>query len=471
MRSSDNARLFLLRLLEGIVAWHIVATSYAAEPLPAGAVLVDDDIISDLLERHAFVVAPGGDKIAYFSRGALWTSDLSGAPPKKLADLPGSLTSLISTPEFAEARARFNAIGTTDLPGKFYPRGRPPLEIGGLKWAPDGSGVYYLRTSRSTATPYRCTYSIQFASLKATVTTVATSIRDMYDEPQGFWEFDVPSNPQIVVFYAGFYPHSAWTQPLLWNSSTNRPIATCFDQLFAAPSCERFFGVEIDTRQLVLTNVHVEVAKRFEIEIAENRSLGSCYWSPDESHLVYSINLPHPDREAEWYRLDLKTGVTVSLAEGFSADQFVFTGNGDEVIRIGKCPIKVGGRADGGDGCYVTLVEKGGRYETFLARFEERTLSGTRSGQNKPYVMPVASPDCHIAAIALPRKDGKPGYRYWIADCDGDKSELLADEPSQYYSPFLVLAFVDGGKRLLAYDHTRLFTVPVTAPQKADTHE
>ncbi|QDT69531.1 hypothetical protein MalM25_24700 [Planctomycetes bacterium MalM25] len=440
--------------------------------MPAGAVLIDDNLVGDLEAWGMLALNPARDQIAYQSRGALWASDLSGAPPERVVDLPDTQSAYLLGTDYASSRSRFNKIGVTDLPKDHYPRGeeRPTIRINDLQWSASQGGWCYLEISSTGERSYdaKLSHKIRSVANNNTVETLTTACRERFDQPQRFWSFALPDNHNLIILYAGSYAHVTSRLPLFWNRVTQRPLVTSYDRIFPSPSCRRFLGVEIDTHQLVLLNADLRIERRYDVFLGKEHHLTSCAWSPNERHLLYKLKPAYPPRTAVPYRIDLETGEGLRLSESHEGDRFVLTGDRDEALRIGKFPIRHGGKSDGGDGSYVSLVEAGGRHETFLANFNRRTVRGRRSGEDKPYPMPVVSASTRQAVIALPRGPGTVGYRYWLVDAQGERRPLGMDNRDCYYSPWRVLAFVDGGNRLLANDYTRLFTVPIESISKDD---
>jgi hypothetical protein len=67
-------------------------------------------------------------------------------------------------------------------------------------------------------------------------------------------------------------------------------------------------------------------------------------------------------------------------------------------------------------------------------------------------------------AVALPRDVGKPGFRCFLFDREGKRWPIARiDDKPQAVSPYYSLVIANGGKTIVAYDSTRLFTLPVSA--------
>ena len=57
----------------------------------------------------------------------------------------------------------------------------------------------------------------------------------------------------------------------------------------------------------------------------------------------------------------------------------------------------------------------------------------------------------------------KPGWIWHLMDRDGNKWRFPGRDNGAYISPYDVAGFADNGKKIVAYDSTRLFTLPVSA--------
>lgn len=434
-------------------------------PLPDGAVLIDGNVVGDLHGHSMLAVSPDSQHVAYISRGTLWVARADRGPAIKLAELPNTLTETLVSSGYAAARAGFTRVGNAAGPDDFDPRGpsRGSLtKVGGLQWSVDGLNVLLMTIDVTRQDPHTRVHTIWEVSMTGERRSLGEIVREVYDEPDHFWDFAVTHDGRRAVLFAGVYPHSVYPCPLFWDLKDGRPIATAYERLFAAPSRRRFLAVEIDTRQWVVLDQELNVARRLDATLAPECFPQAGFWSPDEEHAVVVAELPLPARrEAEALRVDLATGGTPLLCKCDETDRFHFTGRGDEVLHIGMYGIRVGGKSDGGDGAFVSRVVGDAGREEKVVGFVQRPPWMNWSGKHKPYPMPCVSPDGRRMAIALPRPDGALGYRYWLVDQKGSKTPLAEDDPALYYSPYRVLAFVDNGKRLLAFDYERLFTVPI----------
>ncbi|MEM9658936.1 MAG: hypothetical protein AAF961_11300, partial [Planctomycetota bacterium] len=463
----------LVALVTAIPTWPATA---GGAPLPESAVLIDDDIVGDLHEHSMLAVSPDSQQIAYVSRGALWVAQIDRGPAKRVAELPNTLTEILVDFGYAATRTRFNRVGTTDLPRDYYPR-RPlriPLTtVGGLQWSVDGQSLLLMTRITVAQPPHTTVHTIWEVSTTGDRTVLGRIVRDKHEQLDQFWDFAVTHDRRRTILFAGSYPQSISRYPLFWSFRANWPIATAYERLFAAPSSRRFLAVGIDTLQWVVLDEKLNIAPRLDATITPRRYPQSAFWSPDEEHAVVVTPLPMPARrESEAQHFNLTTGKTRLLGACDMSDRFVPTSRGDEVLHIGRRRIRVvGGKSRGGDGVFVSRIFGKDSRRMELAGFQHRGPRGNRDGHEKPYAMPCVSPDGRRIAIALPRPDGASGYRYWLVDLQGAKKPLAEDDATLYFSPYRVLAFVDEGKRLLAFDYERLFTVPIDADLSTEPPE
>ena len=96
-------RFYALIAGVSILAGGLNAT--AAE-LPAGATVLDPDIVWDVANPHSFTISPDGKLIAYISKGPLWSCPVDAGPPTKLADLPNTITAILAEPENRKQREK-----------------------------------------------------------------------------------------------------------------------------------------------------------------------------------------------------------------------------------------------------------------------------------------------------------------------------------------------------------------------------
>lgn len=443
-----------------ILAAAMTAGATAAEP--AAEALLDPDVVADFGEPDSLVVSPDGQWIAYISKGAVWRSSVGGGPPTRLAELPDTITARLDTPEYRNARGDFDKLGSRVSFATFSDprRQRGLARAFSLKWTLSQDGVCYTLAEYLGVRPWTATYRVLHASTQGEVTLLTTVTRNAYEKPHILTSFDVTADRSLVV------TATEYGTPLLWDAKSDRPRATCFDYLVPSSTSGRFLGIEIDTRQLVITDPHLKVVKRLDAAFPERRRC-DIVWSPDERFAICCCQSPHPAQDWEGFRIDLETGHRRPLAGLYWSDRFEFTGRGGEAVTTGNTIVMRGDMADGSSGTYLTLVPDGDAPARDLCRFPRppRRTGDWRARKRYPPVR--ISRDGALFAMALPRADGRAGFRYWLVDRDGNYWPFGPDDPTLFASPYHVVSFADHGRRVIACDDVRLFSVSVAAIQAA----
>ena len=72
---------------------------------------------------------------------------------------------------------------------------------------------------------------------------------------------------------------------MIWDVVANKPRATCFDYLLPSPTSDRYLGIEIDTRQLVVVDENFKIIKRIDVTFDADRQC-DLIWSPDERFAI-----------------------------------------------------------------------------------------------------------------------------------------------------------------------------------------
>jgi hypothetical protein len=74
------------------------------------------------------------------------------------------------------------------------------------------------------------------------------------------------------------------------------------------------------------------------------------------------------------------------------------------------------------------------------------------------------NPDASLFAISIPRTDGRRSGVFWhLINREGKKWILPGTDNGGYTSPYTIAGFADDGKKIVAYDSTQLFALPVPA--------
>ena len=454
-----------------VVALVLSATSLArSADLPPGATLLDPDVVWDLepdrdpspgTRDTVFTVSPDDKSIAYISKGAVWVSGVSAGPPRKIADLPNTITATLATPENRTAWADMKTsqpwanrhMLVSKLP-------RPTVGVHSLAWTPNQDGVVFTLSESLPVRPWTVVYRMMHVSNDGAVSPIAKLERNGYDDPRGFARFQLTRNKKYVLASNGY-------TPMIWDAATSKPLATCFDVLVPSTTSERFLGIEIDTRQLVIADENFHVTKRFDATFDPRRFV-DLTWSPDEQYALCRVFAEH--QPAPWlepwdgFRIDLNTGAKRALDGMYRSERWMFTGQRGESVRTGKTPLVTGALADGGSGTFVSLVPDGDGRERDIVRFTKTTaelqsIDWRKRGRYPPVRL---SKDASLFAVALPRDATKPGFRCFLLDRDGKRWPIArTDDESQAVSPYYPLAIADGGKTIVACDDSQLFSIPV----------
>ena len=80
----------------------VIVTVHLRAEVPSGAIVLDSSIVWDPVCADSFAISPDGKWIAYVSKGAIWICSVTAGPPKKLVDLPDTITDFLSRPENQE---------------------------------------------------------------------------------------------------------------------------------------------------------------------------------------------------------------------------------------------------------------------------------------------------------------------------------------------------------------------------------
>jgi len=449
------------------------APVFVAPDLPPKATLLDPDMVWNKLNPTSFAISPDGQWIAYISKGAIWQCRVTAGPPTKLADLPNTVTEFRSTSNYRKKRGDFNKLDSNASDILFYNRPKKGLtRVVGLKWTPSQDGVFYTLGSSLPTRPWTATYRVMHASTQGVLTTIATISRNTHDEPHRLYSFDVTHDRSLVVASNGY-------TPLIWDASTDKPLATCFDDLLPSSTSGRFIGIEIDTRQLVITDENLKIKKRLDVFFSRKPyRFNRMFWSPDERFAICVSRLDHPDHD-KWtgFRINLETEeqrpleagriTSWSPVEDYVPDQFAFTGRGGEFVRATSTSLVGLGFVSGGS-TYLATMPDGVGPPKDIYRFQQLPWPREEYRRKKPYPPVRFSEDATLFAMALPREEKKLGYRYWLIDRDGNKWPMGPEDPSLYVSPYHVVAIADNGRQVIACDDVQLFSIPVASIQNAE---
>ena len=432
--------------------------------LPEGTTLLDSDIvwdidpdvISEVPDPSSFVISPDDQSIAYISKGALWKCGVTAGPPIKLADLPNTKTAFLAMPEYRAAWSAITQRGNITDHHIFLGRlSRDMVGVCSLAWTSSQDGLVYGLRQHWQSNAETALHKVMHLSTDGSVTTLATIARDRGEEPHEISKFHVTRDKKFVIASAGY-------APLIWDTASNKPRATCFDVLLPSSTTGRFLGIEIDTRQLVIADENFEITKRLDVTFESHRFC-DLVWSPDERFAICRTRLKHPSEKWTGFRVNLETGEQRPLDGSFMAERWAFTGRDGEAVRAGKTHDFFGVYADGGGaGTSISIVPDGKGEQRDIIRFQRPRDGHFEYSQKAGRYPPVRlSRNGKLFALAIPREGGEPGYRYFLVDRSGDKWRFAPDDKVSRVSPYHVIAIANNGQTIVAYDDTRLFSIPV----------
>jgi hypothetical protein len=297
--------------------------------------------------------------------------------------------------------------------------------------------------------------------LDGDISHITTVVCNGYDKIRNFKSFHVTKNWKYVVACVAQIP-------LIWEVASNRPRVTPFDYLVPSATSDRFLGVEVDTRQLVITDKNFEITQRFDVTIPQDRFL-DLIWSPDEKFAVCRLHINDQDGNPnswEGFRFNFSTGERTNLPGAYLRERVAFTGHGGELVRTGTTPIHMYEYGGGGNGTYIALAPDGSGEQHDVFRFVRPRKAIDDRQMRKSYPPVRWSSDVSLFAVAQPRGGDQPGFRYFLADRDGQRWPLGPDDGAHYISPYHVIAIANGGQTIVGCDDTNLFSIPVESIQK-----
>ncbi len=448
-----------LWLVSVVFAWLCLV---ACAAIPTGATILDSHTICDPCLVESVVVSPNGKQIAYVSRGALWLCDVHSGPPTKLADLPNTVSDFLSRPEYEVEREKYaNFVSHAGL----NPLGSrvPELTILlSLRWTPSQDGVTYALWHRLKQNSMLSSYRVMHASTEGVVTQLADIHRDMVPLPEYKMTIHVDRERRYIVL-------SNYGTPLIWDIAANKPRVTPFDFLLPSTSSDRYLGVEIDTRQLVLAAKDFQIIKRFDVVLDHDRRC-DLFWSPDERTAVCRSfrNSQEPiSDKCIFFKYDLKSGKRDETRIGRESDRFYFTNSSSEVVRVGRDATPRGGYADGSNGTFIELIPHQ-KPIVELLHFVRLPKQTDNYKEHSTYPPVIASNNALMYALALPRPDNeRRGYHFNLIDIKGETWPFRPIDSSHYYTPYLPLVFADNDQTIVARDGSQLFSVSVAAIKNA----
>jgi hypothetical protein len=328
--------------------------------------------------------------------------------------------------------------------------------------APKRKAIVYALADHAQSGIHAARYQIMEASLEGKVHPIVTIDRAIGEEPHALTAFHVRADDKFVV--------ATGRSPLIWDIVANKPIATPFDYLLPSSTSDRYLGIEIDTRQLVLVDEDFRIAKRFDATFDRDRQC-DLIWSPDQRFAicrVFRSSLEPLSDKCSEFRIDLTNGKRRDLKPGFQRDHFVFSSNGGEVVRVGVIGVEPDNFGDGSYGSYLELIPDGNGDSHEIYRFTDPGKEPSITWHMERYPEVLCDSECQLFAIALPRQPNEtPGFNYYFIDRSRHKWRFPNSDSSAFIAPYYPVAFIDGNKAIVAHDETRLFSVPLAAIKAA----
>lgn len=324
-------------------------------------------------------------------------------------------------------------------------------KIQGPQWALGSDRVYWMGAGLSQTKDLVTNTSVMCASTDGVVKTIAT-LESPPRNPVWYEGFHVTSDEKYVVL--------SNNRPLIWNAVTNKPQATPYDYLLPSSTSDRYLGVEIDTRQLVLVDENFKVAKQFDVKFDEQNQM-DLLWSPDEKSAVYRTIFRGLDQTDHWigYRMDLATG-TKSPLDGLQQDHLFFVRLNGALISYGLRQPQWGEIGDW-TGAYIALLPT----QTVARFYKPGKLDEWKYHRRYPPI--VFSADGTLAAMAIPHNDDEHDFRFYLFDVFGSgwpqNDHYLTLLNARQYQ---VAAIANNNQTLIACDDSRLFALLI-APIKA----
>jgi hypothetical protein len=322
--------------------------------------------------------------------------------------------------------------------------------VSSLAWTPDEDGLSYAVRKRVAENSPVVSNDVMHASLAGNVTVTAV-IEGSFGIPREHSTlFHVTKDRKYVLIsvYA----------PLIWDVAAARPRVTPYDVLVPSSRSGRYLGVEIDTRQLVLVDEHFQIAKRCNVFFPIERRVDIA-WSADERFAVCRTYGPYPLDLADGFRIDLHTGKQTPLGKCHAEDQFIFSGDGGEVLHLRVAAASDRRYWHGANGARITVHEGAGGRRHLLTTGRVRMPKRLQDGTAFPPV--IAAPDGVYVAAAVPRPDDQPpGAHYHLVSRNGQVKPFLPLRDDRYITPYYPIAFA--GDRLIARSGSTLFSIPIS---------
>jgi hypothetical protein len=421
---------------------------HAADLMPATAKVLDDNIL--IWIRPEPLISPDGKWVAYVSRGFVCVSNLDEAQPRRLYEVPGSITHLMAQPEHTPPDGDFNKVSS-----QLHKLATANMEC--LRWTHDSTAVAVSIVSHIEAEKKSVT-RVVYIPIDGEPTNLAEVERSYESNDYFSPSFHLSRDRAHVVF-------DRHKRPLIWDTKSNKPRATGFLKLEPSSTSDRWIGVEKDTRQLVITDGNFEIVRRIE-EYMPSRTFGlQLIWSPDERYVIWKNKVGF-DHYSNWEgcRLDLETNERRILTGSYMAEIVEFTGRGGEFIRCGTEGVQLGWTGLANRYSYLMIVPHGDGHTQRLYSIS----ADPNNRESRRYLLASANPlhsapDSQLFLLATGRPEGPYGCIWHLVNRNRDRWRLSNGDNDLFESPFFVAGFAKGGETIVGYDKTRLFAFPTSS--------
>ena len=432
-----------------------------ATELPKDATVLDGDIVFYSWPYPS--VSPDGQWVAYISQGYVCVCNVTAPARRRIMEMPNSWT----WPKFVAGS------GESKLTGNFqslsHGRGRDEYRkvlaqvtksIYGLVWKYDSTGFVFGVQDQAAGES-----NGYFTTVDGTISKIVHV--DANTKTRTAIVGTLSRDGRFLVS-PGSMQNQGIDRPLIWNISENKPRATGFLYLIPSATSDRWLGVEKDSQQLVIADKDFEVVQRFNETRSEKTFGFELQWSPDEKFIIWRNQIGF-DYYSNWegFWMDLTTGEKKELVGHYMGEQILFTGRGGEFVRCGQdgVPSKLmsGSQVTG---AHLT-IDPGGKgqpkdiWRTTVDPSNRNPALITNLAGNGPLRM---SPDANLFAVVLPKMDGNRVKGLWhLMSREGRTWKFPGDDIGEFISPYDLVGFAANGQKIVAFDSSRLFSIPVSS--------
>ncbi|BBO32310.1 hypothetical protein [Lacipirellula parvula] len=449
LRLTPAILLVVVAILQGPIT--------AAGEVPAAAKVLADRTIRNL--RPVPLVSPNGRYVAFVNRGYVCVADVEAGTSRRLVEVPCIWTHVFAK-ETSEGGSPDSLVRTLNRERYKELESSVKDEIGEFAWTVDSSAIVFSVHSHD-AVKATTQVHIWRAPLEGEAKVIASNERSLTSRrgPGGVLTRD-------GRFLVGNFGRE---RAFIWDVTANKPRATPFNYLAPSSTSGRWIGVEKDTRQLVVVDDDFEIIRRYEEILPENQFGFDMIWSPDERFVLWRQQVGF-DYYSNWVgcRYDLETRERNIFTGDYMGEKLAFTGNRGEFVRVGAAGVQGNDSGLKLTEQYVGIVPDG---RLHLQRFwyqrsdPSDMVSDVRIASMSNVIW---SPDLQLFTIGLPRQEGPHGEIIHLADRHRHLWKLPGDDTGRYVSPCHVAGFALDGKAIIAYDETRLFSLPVAAIQSSE---